>query len=49
MEDVVYVGLGALLAVSAVLLLVTSTVTFAQQLMAATVSTAVIGLLAAPA
>jgi hypothetical protein len=44
-EDVVYVGLGALLAVSAILLLVSGTVTFVNQLFGATISTAVIGLL----
>jgi uncharacterized membrane protein (DUF373 family) len=44
-EDVVYVGLGGLLAVSALLLLVTGTFGFAHQLTTGTVGDAVIGLL----
>lgn len=44
-EDAVYVGLGALLAVSAVLLLAGGAVTFVRQLTDATIAAAVIGLL----
>ena len=44
-EDVVYVGLGAMLALSAVLLLISGAVTFARQLADGTISAAVIGLL----
>ncbi len=44
-EDAVYLGLGALLAVSAVLLLGSGAVSFARQLAAGTISAAVIGLL----
>jgi hypothetical protein len=44
-EDVVYVGLAALLAISAVLLLGEGTVTFARHLGAGTIAPAVIGLL----
>jgi hypothetical protein len=44
-EDVVYVGLGALLAISAVLLLFSGAVTFAHQLLGGPIAVAVIGLL----
>lgn len=44
-EDVVYLGLGALLAISAVLLLGSGAVSFARQLSSATIAAAVIGLL----
>jgi len=44
-EDGVYVGLGALLAISAVLLLGGGAVTFARQLAESTIAAAVIGLL----
>jgi hypothetical protein len=44
-EDVVYVGLAALLAISAVLLLGGGAVTFARQLSGGTIAAAVIGLL----
>jgi hypothetical protein len=44
-EDVVYVGLGALLGISAVLLLVGGAVTFAQQITVGPIAAAVIGLL----
>jgi hypothetical protein len=44
-EDLVYVGLAALLAISAILLLGDGAVAFARQLSAGTIATAVIGLL----
>ncbi len=44
-EDVVYVGLGALLAVSALILLATSSVTFAHEVWQGTLPGAIIGLL----
>jgi hypothetical protein len=44
-EDIVYVGLGALLAISAVLLLVSGAVTFAHQLVGGPMVVAVVGLL----
>ena len=44
-EDVVYVGLGALLAISAILLLVGGGATFARELAGGTIAAAVIGLL----
>jgi hypothetical protein len=44
-EDVVYVGLGALLAISAVLLLVGGAVTFAHQLVGGPLAVAVVALL----
>jgi uncharacterized membrane protein (DUF373 family) len=44
-EDVVYVGLGALLAVSAMLLLGSGAASFARQLAGATIVVAVVGLL----
>jgi uncharacterized membrane protein (DUF373 family) len=44
-EDIVYVGLGALLAVSALILLASSTVTFGRELLHGTLPGAIIGLL----
>jgi hypothetical protein len=44
-EDAVYVGLGALLAFSAVLLLISGAIAFAHQLVAGPIAAAVIGLL----
>ena len=44
-EDVVYIGLGALLALSAVLLLGNTAITFAHEVLHGTVSMAIVGLL----